>query len=438
MVHRVSKSKPDMDDIGHRRQVPNFEKVNVPQKGEANIANAKPTSRPLDANRDDRKSARLAAHYVKAEPGAKLIGKFDFAREILRSVKVKQNGGGAEHFDLGNPEHVPVFFLDGEPHKRRRTAIAKLFTPNAIKARYWKVMERTTDDLLARLKASGRARLDEISFELAVSVASEIVGLTKSDPRKMAPRISALLASSFSDARGAKRLVNKAKRTFYAYQFFVKDVRPAVRERREHRREDVISQTLDKGYSDRAIMIECMTYATAGMVTTREFIVMVAWYMFERPELRERFLAANEEGQILILQEILRLEPVAALIYRRVDEDIEASSLGQVRSGAQFAIDLRAVNSDESVVGACPHMIDPDRAQRQNENGTFMSFGDGPHRCPGWQVALHETRVFIDRLLRVPGIRLECEPDMRWNAQLMSYELRNAIVACDRVQSAPR
>jgi len=61
-----------------------------------------------------------------------------------------------------------------------------------------------------------------------------------------------------------------------------------------------------------------------------------------------------------------------------------------------------------------------------------MSFGDGTHRCPGWQVALKETRVFLDRLLRVPGIRLERAPDMLWNAPLMSYELRNAIVTCDR------
>ncbi len=74
----------------------------------------------------------------------------------------------------------------------------------------------------------------------------------------------------------------------------------------------------------------------------------------------------------------------------------------------------------------------PDRAKRQNQNGTFMSFGDGSHRCPGWQVALNETRVFIDRLLRVPGIRLEREPDMHWNSSLMGYELRNAIVVCDR------
>lgn len=205
-----------------------------------------------------------------------------------------------------------------------------------------------------------------------------------------------------------------------------------MRERRKERREDIISQTLDKGYSDRAIMIECMTYATAGMVTTREFIVMVAWYLFDRPDLRERFLAADETGQMAILHEILRLEPIAAMIYRRAEAEIPSTCEGPVPAGARYAIDIRAVNSDEAVVGACPHRVDPDRAARMSQNGTFMSFGDGPHHCPGWQVALQETRVFVDRLMRVPGIRLKRAPDMLWNMPLMSYELRNAVVSCDR------
>ena len=64
-----------------------------------------------------------------------------------------------------------------------------------------------------------------------------------------------------------------------------------------------------------------------------------------------------------------------------------------------------------------------------NANG---GFGDGPHRCPGSQVAMHETRVFLDRLLRVPGIRLVHAPQIGWSEMLMSYELRGAMIACDR------
>ena len=54
------------------------------------------------------------------------------------------------------------------------------------------------------------------------------------------------------------------------------------------------------------------------------------------------------------------------------------------------------------------------------------------HRDEEWQVALHETRIFLDHLFRVPGINLDREPDMQWNSMLGSYELRNAIVSCQR------
>jgi cytochrome P450 len=60
-----------------------------------------------------------------------------------------------------------------------------------------------------------------------------------------------------------------------------------------------------------------------------------------------------------------------------------------------------------------------------------MTFGDGPHRCPGAQVALHESRIFVDRLLRVPGLRLVSEPKVSWSLATQTYELRGAIVACD-------
>jgi cytochrome P450 len=160
---------------------------------------------------------------------------------------------------------------------------------------------------------------------------------------------------------------------------------------------------------------------------------MAAWHLFERDALRERFLNGGEDDQFAILEELLRLEPVAAMLHRRAAEETQSAVAGPIAAGTVVAIDIRAANSDEAVAGACPHMLDPDRARRMKMIGSSMSFGDGSHRCPGAQVALHETRVFLDRLLRVPGIRLEREPKMRWCDELGSYELRNARAACDRI-----
>ena len=211
-------------------------------------------SSPIASPRDERKSAALAAKNVKVESGAKPIASFAFAREILRSASAKQAGAGAEHVDVGNPEHVPVFYLDGEVHRKRRAAIVPFFTPKAITTRYKVVMERMTDELLARLRSEGSAKLDEISFELAVAVAADIVGLTERKPLEMAPRIAAVLRSSFTTAGGLARFVNKLRMTWHGYRFYTSDVRPAVRARRLRRREDIISQTLDQGYSDRAMI----------------------------------------------------------------------------------------------------------------------------------------------------------------------------------------
>lgn len=109
------------------------------------------------------------------------------------------------------------------------------------------------------------------------------------------------------------------------------------------------------------------------------------------------------------------------------------TSEGTIPKGQLIGIDIRGINSDTSVVGEHPYEIDPDRARRQKVAGAWASFGDGPHRCPGAQVALHETRVYLDRLLRVPGYKMINDPTLKWSMSTQGYELRDAIITCDKV-----
>jgi cytochrome P450 len=386
-----------------------------------------------DPARDDRKSASIAAANVEAEPGADVISSFGFARDVLRSAAFLQAGAGAEHVKMDNPEHVSVFFLDGELHKKRRSQLARYFTPKAIKERHSKVMDRTTAELIADLRHKGEARLDVMSLRLASDVAAEIVGLTASNQQAMAERLQKVFKSmSGSRAKGIGKLIGGLNAFYRVMMFYWRDVVPAVRARRKAPRDDVISYCVQENYPSKGILIECMTYATAGMLTTREFIVMVAWHLFEDADLRETFLTGGEDVQFAILDEILRLEPVAAMLHRKAAEDLTFASGQQIKAGELYAINMREVNVDEAVTGACPFAIDPDRGKRQKIAGTWMSFGDGPHRCPGSQVALHETRVFVDALLRVPGIRLAKTPTIGWCVPIMGYEVHDAVVVCDK------
>ncbi len=217
--------------------------------------------------------------------------------------------------------------------------------------------------------------------------------------------------------------------TVRALRFHLRHVLPAIRARRKAPQEDIITHLIAENYSPKGILMECMTYAGAGMVTTREFIVMVAWHLLERPELRDRFLAAGAPEQTAMLEEILRLEPVATLVYRSAGAQASGLPEGVVH-GPIYAIDLRQANVDPAVTGPCPFALNPDRARQMSGSGAYLSFGDGVHRCPGAQLALTETRIFIDRLLRLPSIRLATPPRIDWNDALMSYELRGAIITC--------
>ena len=388
---------------------------------------------PVHTGRDERKSAAIAAERMAPYPGARVLGTFNAARDVLRSSKVRQAGGAADHVDLSKPGEISFFFLDGDLHRKRRAAVAGLFAPKTIITRHQAVMNRTMDAIVSRLQAHGSAALDELSWQMAVDVAAEIVGLTESDNNEaLAHRVKAVLETSINaPTKGLAKWVALAKMMVRVSRFYKHDMAPAIAARQIDPRDDVITHMVKANYSKKGMIMETLSYAGAGMMTTREFIVMVAWHLFDNAPLRERFLAGDEADQFAILEEVLRLEPVATFNTRRAAEDLDEGQTGPIKAGELLAINIRDANTDEAITGPCPFQIDPDRAKRMKVNGPYLSFGDGPHRCPGAQVALHETRVFIERLFRLPGIRLVSQPTVLWNPGIQGYELRGAVVACD-------
>ncbi|CAL77249.1 putative cytochrome P450 [Bradyrhizobium sp. ORS 278] len=359
------------------------------------------------------------------------IDSFAAARAVLRSGDVRQAGFNAElvHRFIG-PRHAPVLYQDGEPHQRQRSATARFFTPRVVATRYCRLMETTSRELVAQFVTARRARLDDLSLTLAVAVAADIIGLTDSSRAAMAARLNRFFAAPVGQGAIAT-LRNAVFGQLRSLAFYWFDVRPAIRARRARPREDVISHLLAEGYSDREILTECLTYGAAGMATTREFIVMAGVRLFEDDALRARFLAGNEPQRMAILEEVLRLEPVVSTLKRRtacemtLESDAGATT---IPARSLLEIDVGAANRDEAAAGACPHRLDPDRTRPAKGSASLMSFGDGPHRCPGAAVALHEAAIFLDQLLRVPGLRLERQPTKTVNPVSSGYELRDAVI----------
>jgi cytochrome P450 len=378
---------------------------------------------PPQAGQDNRKSAQFVAERSCPQPNSRVTHSFAGARELLRSPDVRQAGGEALRTVIDNPAHVSFFFLDGEVHKKRRASVAGYFTPKAIITRYHPIINATMDELIADLQAKGSGVLDEMALLVAANVTAEILGLDcAGDPLGMARSIGEI-----------RKTEDKVEAARLRDIFFDKHVAPAVEASRKEPRDNVISYMTRENYSKTAMMMEVSTYGTAGVSTTREFIGMAAWHLFDKLELKQAFLDADEAGQFAILQEILRLDPVTSFLYRVADVDMPDAADGPIKAGDVVAIDLRSANVDPQAVGECPLSFDGERADKVKNVASYLNFGDGPHRCPGSQVALHETRMFLDRLMRVPGIRLEKPPVMNLANNTQSYEIRDAVVACDKV-----
>ncbi|MFC3215642.1 hypothetical protein [Novosphingobium panipatense] len=203
-------------------------------------------------------------------------------RDVLRNPEAKQAGFKAELINRGGLTRPPILFLSGDAHRQQRAATARFFSPRVVEERHRPDIEHQVDRIIAGLRNSGSARLDDLALDLAVSVAATIVGLTNSDRSGMIRRLDAF----FSVGTALRNGVLARAMTFLQGQarmlhFHLADVRPAIAARRKAPQEDVISHLIAEGHRDRDILVECFTYGAAGMVTTREFITMAGWHLLE-------------------------------------------------------------------------------------------------------------------------------------------------------------
>lgn len=352
------------------------------------------------------------------------------ARDLLRSTGAQQAGFLAATVSrVPGSQHPPVLYMEGDEHTEMRRATARYFTPTQVDT-YGPAIARLADDLIGRLARGGELDLDDLTLDLAVGVAASVVGLTNSRLPGMNRRIESFVASGL-DAEPGQPLraspLESARQSANMALFYALDVKPAIQARRRTPGDDLISYLLSRGYSDQDILTECVTYGTAGMITTREFISVAAWHLLQNPGLRATYVHSTEKARHAVLHEILRLEPVVGTLYRRAAGDLTLG--GEVApQGAVFAIDIGGVNLDPAVMGERPEDLCPMRALPRGVQAQGLSFGDGHHRCPGAFLAIKESDIFLRRLLIWNDLEVVRAPDIKYNELIKGYELRGFCV----------
>ncbi|WP_338145670.1 cytochrome P450 [Streptomyces scabichelini] len=386
------------------------------------------------ARKIDRGPDRPSCPVSRAEDGTWQVHGYAAARSVLRSTGTVQAGLGIETVEK-LPQRIrrPVLYRDGPEHREHRRQTARFFTPRRVDEHYRDLMVRIAEEQLAVLRTAGEAQLAELSFGVAIGVASEIIGL-----RYSRPGIRGRLERFFPEKFGEPGLTT-ARGVYWFFRqntnwlrIYLADVRPAVRAHRKREHDDLISHLMGEGCSNAEILGECLTFAAAGMVTTREFICVAAWHLFTDPALLDHYRTADEAGRLATLHEILRLEPVVARLRRRTTAELQLPTPDgpvSVQPGELLDLFLDDANTDPQAVGCRPLLVRPGRALESGPGAAGLSFGDGAHRCPGSGVAILEADVFLSRLFTLEGIRMTTRPRVSFKDDIGGYEIRDLTVA---------
>ena len=311
-------------------------------------------------------------------------------------------------YEDGNIRAGIVSIQHGAVHRARRRVENTQFRADVLRLYERDLFPRVMNDLLDRLIDSDRVDLFPIGEMLSVVLAARRAGVEYDAASLEDLQALVRLVDAFSqgaailDARDPDA-VRSLVRDAYE-EFETRFVRPAWRRRAEAiarlRRGEITERELPHDIltvlllhredpsleleDERRVVREVATYLQGGTHTSAQTLVNALDAIFERPDasrLLER-VASDPLFAQRVIQETLRLRPTTPKARRRAEADTEVAGV-RIPKDAQVVLDFAAGNRDPDVFGPTADDFDPDRQVPLNVPRWGLSFGAGPHQCPG-------------------------------------------------------
>jgi cytochrome P450 len=311
-------------------------------------------------------------------------------------------------YEDGNIRAGIVSIQHGAVHRARRRVENTQFRADVLRLYERELFPKVMDDLLDRLIDSDRVDLFPIGEMLSVVLAARRAGVEYDAASLDDLHALVRLVDAFSqgaailDARDPDA-VRSLVRDAYE-EFETRFVRPAWRRRAEAiarlRRGEITERELPHDIltvllrhredpsleleDERRVVREVATYLQGGTHTSAQTLVNSLDAIFERPDasgLLDRVASDSLFAQ-RVIQETLRLRPTTPKARRRAEADTEVAGV-RIAKDAQVVLDFAAGNRDRDVFGPTADDFDPDRQVPQNIPRWGLSFGAGPHQCPG-------------------------------------------------------
>ncbi|MFK0224924.1 cytochrome P450 [Streptomyces sp. NPDC090303] len=298
---------------------------------------------------------------------------------------------------LANPGRS-MLTVDGEEHRRLRTLVAQALTTRRVE-RLRAGIESLTEGMLDRLAERPAGEVvdlkAEFAYPLPMNVVGELMGVDPADH----PRMKALFDAFFSTQTPPEEVPRMMADLGALFAGIVagKAERPG---------DDLTSALIAASEGGDRLSTEEITntlqlMVAAGHETTISLIVNAVVALETHPEQRALVLKGEVPWENVIEETLRWSTPTSHVLIRFATEDIEVGD-GVLPKGEALIVSFGAIGRDEEQHGPTADAFDVTRTPNRH-----ISFGHGPHVCPGAALSRLEASVALPALYeRFPELRL--------------------------------
>ncbi|MEV8070444.1 cytochrome P450 [Streptomyces sp. NPDC014748] len=311
---------------------------------------------------------------------------------------------------LANPGRS-MLTVDGAEHRRLRTLVAQALTPRRVE-RMRERIERLTQDLLDALPADGGV-VDlkaAFAYPLPMYVVADLMGI---DTGRL-PRLKVLFEKFFSTQTPPEEVV--ATLTELA-----QIMGETVAAKRQAPGDDLTSALIlasEDGdhLTDQEIVSTLQLMVAAGHETTISLIVNAVVNLSTHPDQRDLVLSGAADWSAVIEETLRFSTPTSHVLIRFATEDVPVGDK-VIPAGDALIVSYGAIGRDENAHGPTAGDFDITRESKNRH----ISFGHGPHVCPGAALSRLEAGVALPALYaRFPRLDLAVPADQLRNKPVVT------------------
>ncbi|GHB04377.1 cytochrome P450 [Streptomyces termitum] len=293
-----------------------------------------------------------------------------------------------------------MFTVDGEEHRRLRTKTSQALTPRRLEA-IRPDIEKFTAELLDALAAGGAdGAVVDLKAVYAQPLPMRVVGMLMG----VDPEANTMLTRQYKKFFSMLTPQDERLALLADLDVFYADL---VRQKTAHPTDDLTSALIlaDEGgepLTEEEVVGNLKAMVAAGHETTIGLILNAVRALLTHPD-QLRLVLAGEISWEQVIEETLRWDtPTTHLLMRFATEDIEVGDQ-VIAEGEGVVISYRVIGRDPEQHGPEADAFDLTRPAPIRH----MTFGHGPHICPGAALSRVEAGIALPALFaRFPRLAL--------------------------------